>query len=179
MRNLDLQKRAQGRQTLSATLKDRHDTTVTLGHFEYLTVKSSNLTRMKKTILTVMTIASLTACNQSKTENQNVMTEQKQTVGLVEITTFKLNNGVSSADFVKSAEQMQADFLKRQEGFIKRTLTQSGDTLWTDIVYWKNKESHSQAMQLAEKTEAVIPFMEKIDFNSVKMNLTNPMLNNE
>jgi hypothetical protein len=74
---------------------------------------------------------------------------------------------------------MQADFLKSQEGFIKRTLTQSGDTLWTDIVYWKNKESHSQAMQLAEKTEAVIPFMEKIDFNSVKMNLTNPMLNNE
>ncbi|MFN8437818.1 MAG: hypothetical protein U0V72_09270 [Cytophagales bacterium] len=134
---------------------------------------------MKKTILTVMTIASLTACNQSKTENHNVMTEQKQTVGLVEITTFKLNNGVSSTDFVKSAEQMQNDFLKRQEGFIKRTLTQSGDTLWTDIVYWTNKENHSQAMKLAEKTEAVIPFMEKIDFNSVKMDLTNPMLNNE
>ena len=107
------------------------------------------------------------------------VTGQKQTVGLVEITTFKLNNGVSSADFVKSAEQMQNDFLKRQEGFIKRTLTQLGDTLWTDIVYWTNKESHSHAMKLAEKTEAVIPFMEKIDFNSVKMDLTNPMLNNE
>ena len=74
---------------------------------------------------------------------------------------------------------MQTDFLKNQDGFIKRTLTQSGDTLWTDIVYQANKESHSKAMQLAEKTEAVIPFMEKIDFNSVKMNLTNPMLNNE
>jgi hypothetical protein len=134
---------------------------------------------MKKTILTVMSIASLTACNQSKTENQNVMNEQKQAVGLVEITTFKLNTGVSNADFVKSAEQMQNDFLKKQEGFIKRTLAQSGDTLWTDIVYWTNKESQSQAMQLAEKTEAVIPFMEKIDFNSVRMNLSNPMLNNE
>jgi hypothetical protein len=98
---------------------------------------------------------------------------------MVEITTFKLNNGVSSADFVKSAEQMQNDFLKRQEGFINRTLTHSGDTLWTDIVYWTNKDSHSQAMQIAEKTEAVIPFMEKIDFKSVIMNLTNPMLNNE
>ena len=134
---------------------------------------------MKKTILTVMTFVSLSACNQSRTENQNVLTEQKQTVGIVEITTFKLNNGVSSDDFVNSAEQMQTDFLKNQDGFIKRTLTQSGDTLWTDIVYWANKESHSKAMQLAEKTEAVIPFMEKIDFNSVKMNLTNPMLNNE
>lgn len=134
---------------------------------------------MKKTILTVMTIASLTACNQSKTENHNVMTEQKQTVGLVEITTFKLNNGVSSADFVKSAEQLENDFLKRQEGFIKRTLTQSGDTLWTDIVYWTNKESHSQAMKLGEKTEAGISFLKKIDLNSVKMDLTNPMLNNE
>ena len=134
---------------------------------------------MKKTILTVMSIASLTACNQSKTENQNVMNEEKQVVGLVEITTFKLNTGVSNADFVKSAEQMQKDFLKKQEGFIKRTLAQSGDTLWTDIVYWTNKDSQSQTMQLAEKTEAVIPFMEKIDFNSVRMNLSNPMLNNE
>jgi hypothetical protein len=134
---------------------------------------------MKKTILTVIAIASFMSCNQSKLENQNVMTEQKQTVGMVEITTFKLNNGVSSADFVKSAEQMQNAFLKRQEGFIKRTLTKSGDTLWTDIVYWTNKESQGKAMQLAEKAEAVILFMEKIDFNSVKMNLTNPMLNNE
>jgi len=33
-------------------------------------------------------------------------------------------------------------------------------------------------MNLAEKTEAVIPFMEIIDINSVKMDLTNPMLNN-
>jgi hypothetical protein len=34
-------------------------------------------------------------------------------------------------------------------------------------------------MQLAEKSEAVIPFMEKIDFNSVKMNLTNPVPKDE
>lgn len=47
---------------------------------------------MKKTILTVMTIASLTACN------------KKKRVGMIEMTTFKLNDGVSSADFVKSAE---------------------------------------------------------------------------
>jgi heme-degrading monooxygenase HmoA len=159
--------------------EDLQDTTVTPRHLEYLTVKISNLIRMKKKILTVMTITSLTACNQSKTKDNKVISEEKKTLGMVEITTFKLKNSISNADFIKSAEQMQNDFLKRQEGFIKRTLTQSGDSLWTDIVYWKSKESHNKAMQLAEKTEAVVPFMEKIDFSSVKMNLTNPILDKE
>jgi hypothetical protein len=134
---------------------------------------------MKKVILTVLTIATLTSCNQSKQESQEKMEIKKPTANLVELTTFKLNIGISNDDFVKSATQMQKDFLEQQKGFIKRTLTVSGDTLWTDIVYWENPESHSNAMQIAEKSEKVIPFMEKIDFSSVKMNLAKPMCTNE
>lgn len=132
---------------------------------------------MKHVILTILTVVTLNSCNQSKNQTQKEM--DKQSVGLVELTTFKINKGVSGADFVKSAEQMQSDFLEKQNGFIKRTLTVSGDTLWTDIVYWENPESQNKAMQIAEKSPEVMPFMEKIDFNSVKMNLTTPMFSKE
>lgn len=126
-----------------------------------------------------MTIAVLNACNQSKSETQNKMEETKPKTGLIELTTFKLNKGVESSDFVKSAEQMQKDFLAQQKGFIKRTLKNSADTLWTDIVYWENAELQSKAMKLAEKSTQIMPFMEKIDFSSVKMTLTKPMFTTE
>jgi hypothetical protein len=107
------------------------------------------------------------------------MKETKPKTGLIELTTFKLNKRVESSDFVKSAEQMQKNFLTQQKGFIKRTLTNSGDTLWTDIVYWENEEVQSNAMKLAEKSTQIIPFMEKIDFNSVRMTLAKPQFSTE
>jgi hypothetical protein len=134
---------------------------------------------MRKNILAAIALIALVACNQPKNEPTKEMNKKSQIAGLVEITTFKLNKAIASDDFMKVAEQMQTDFLKNQKGFIKRTLTVSGDTLWTDIVYWENMESHSQAMQIAEKSTAVAPFFEKIDFSSVKMNVTKPMLSNE
>ncbi len=132
---------------------------------------------MKRTVLTVISIALFCACNPSK--NETKMEQSNLKTGMIELTTFKINKGVTSADFVKSAEQMQKDFLSKQKGFIKRTLSQSGDTLWTDIVYWENEEMHGNALKLAEKTPQIMPFMEKIDFSSVKMTLTKPMFTTE
>jgi hypothetical protein len=110
------------------------------------------------------------SCNSSKKEVNN------QPVGCIEITSFKLNPGIAKADFLNSAHQMQVDFLKNQAGFIDRTLTLSGDSLWIDIVYWQNEDSQSKAMQLAEKTPSIMPFIEKINFNSIKMSLTKPQI---
>lgn len=101
---------------------------------------------------------------------------EQQTAGMVEITTFKLNQGVTRKDFEISARSMQKDFLEKQNGFIKRTLTVSEDSTWTDVVFWKDQESAEKTMKLSETSELVLPFMEKIDFNSVKMNLTTPVI---
>ncbi|MFM2268419.1 MAG: hypothetical protein RL757_1860 [Bacteroidota bacterium] len=135
---------------------------------------------MKKTVLTGLVLASLSACTNSNTDIQKKesMTVQNQPVGLVEITTFKLNAGVSNADFLAATAQMQKDFLSVQDGFIKRTLTVSADSSWTDIVSWKDENSHGNAMKIAEKSEKVVPFMTKIDFKSVKMTLAKPVFNN-
>jgi hypothetical protein len=104
------------------------------------------------------------------------MTMEQQMTGMMEITTFKLNQGVTEKDFEQSARAMQKDFLEKQNGFIKRTLTVSEDSVWTDIVFWKDQHSAQKTMKLAETSELVLPFMEKIDFNSVKVSPTTPVI---
>lgn len=130
---------------------------------------------MTKSILIGLATAFIMSCNPS-TQNKKEMTMEQQTVGMVEITTFKLNHGVTAKDFEKSARSMQKDFLEKQNGFIQRTLTVSEDSTWTDVVFWKDQESAQTTMKLSETSELVLPFMEKIDFNSVKLNLTTPVI---
>lgn len=101
---------------------------------------------------------------------------QKELIGMVEITTFTLNQGVTAEAFEQAAQAMQMAFLAKQAGFIKRTLTLSASGVWTDIVSWQDEASAKKAMQAAENTPEVMPFMEKIDFNSVKMDLTKPIV---
>lgn len=130
---------------------------------------------MNRIILIGLAMAIMTACNPS-TQNQKETTMNEKKTGMVEITTFKLNQGVAIKDFEQSARAMQKDFFEKQSGFIKRTLTISKDSIWTDVVFWQDQQSFEKTMRLAEKSELVLPFMEKIDFNSVKMNLTTPIL---
>ena len=130
---------------------------------------------MNRIILIGLATAFMMSCNPS-TQNKKEMIMEQQTVGMVEITTFKLKLGVTEKDFEQSARSMQKDFLEKQNGFIKRTLTVSEDSTWTDVVFWNDRESAEKTMKIAETSELVLPFMEKIDFNSVKMNLTTPVI---
>lgn len=130
---------------------------------------------MNRSILIGIATAFMMSCNPS-TQNKKEMTMEQQTVGMVEITTFKLNQGVTTKDFEQSARSMQKDFLEKQNGFMKRTLTVSEDSTWTDVVFWKDQQSAEKTMKLSETSDLVLPFMEKIDFNSVKMSLTTPVI---
>ena len=113
--------------------------------------------------------------NCSSTQNVNEMTGKSQ-AHTVELTSFQLNEGTDESAFVKVAEQMQAAFLNHQEGFGKRTLVIGADG-WTDVVYWQSPEAMKQAMQQAETAEEVAPFMQMINFSTVKMNLSEIRLN--
>lgn len=133
---------------------------------------------MNRTILIGLATAFILSCNPSTQNKKETTMEQKKT-GMVEITTFKLNQGVTAKDFEKSARAMQKGFLEKQNGFIKRTLTVSEDSIWTDVVSWKDQQSAEKTMKIAETSKLVLPFMEKIDFNSVKMSLTTPVISEE
>jgi chromatin remodeling complex protein RSC6 len=130
---------------------------------------------MKRIILIGQLTAIICACRPS-TQNQQETTILEKKVGMVEITTFKLNQNVAFKDFEESARSMQKEFLEKQSGFIKRTLTVSQDSIWTDIVFWNDELSQKKTAKLFETSELILPFIEKIDFNSVKMNLTSPVL---
>ncbi|MGF1637166.1 MAG: hypothetical protein ACFCUU_08845 [Cyclobacteriaceae bacterium] len=130
---------------------------------------------MNRLIFIGLLASLISACNPS-TQNHEKMNEPNYSTKVVEITNFSLHHGVSIEDFKNLATQMQAAFLSKQHGFVKRTLTISADSIWTDIVYWQDQQSFENAMKLAETSEEVLPFMEKIDFNSVKMNLTTPII---
>ncbi|MCC5814269.1 MAG: hypothetical protein JJT78_05895 [Leptospira sp.] len=97
-------------------------------------------------------------------------------VGMIEITSFKLNQNVSIETFTELANTMQKNFLLNQEGFITRNLTLSEDSTWIDIVYWENERSFELAMKKAESSEAVAPFIEKINIKTIKMTSTKPIL---
>jgi hypothetical protein len=130
---------------------------------------------MNRIILIGLAAAFMMSCNPSN-QKKKEMTMEQQMTGLMEITTFKLKHGVKEKDFEQSARAMQKDFLEKQNGFIKRTLTVSEDSIWTDVVFWKDQQSADKTMKLAETSELVVPFMEKIDFKSVKMSLTTPVI---
>lgn len=130
---------------------------------------------MTKLIFIGLAAAFFAACNPNTQNHQEMKTEFKAT-GMVEVTTFRLNEGVKPTDFEKAALAMQKAFLEKQKGFIKRTLCVSQDSLWTDIVHWQDQQSFENVSGLAEKSELVLPFIEKIDFTSVKMTLAKPIL---
>ena len=130
---------------------------------------------MNKAIFIALAAALLSACTPSPQQETGTAIEQQQ-AGIVEITTFKLNPDVSQADFEAAASTVQHTFLEQQNGFISRTLTVSQDGIWTDVVYWKDQQSVENTMKLSETSEVVLALMQLVDFNSVKMNLTTPVV---
>ncbi len=132
---------------------------------------------MKKTIVLLLPVV-LFACQQQNSRPENTFTAPL-IAEFVEITTFRLNPGIAEDVFLTAAEQMQRTFLNKQAGFVKRTLTYSADSVWVDIVYWKDQHSAEQAMQQAERSAEALPFMEKIDLSSIEMRWTSPKLTTE
>ncbi|MBY6137880.1 hypothetical protein KUV26_00345 [Leisingera daeponensis] len=56
---------------------------------------------------------------------------------VAEIVTFKLADGVSPADFTALMQRTEG-FVRAQNGFITRQLSQGEDGSWTDYVVWKD-----------------------------------------
>lgn len=123
-----------------------------------------------QTAFVITLIIGISSC--SNAQNSSKMTE----ITTVELTSFELIEGVDEDKFIEVANKMQSSFLNDQEGFVKRTLVK-GENGWTDIVYWKNHQSMQNAMKKAESSAEVAPFMQMINFESVKMNLSEIKMN--
>jgi hypothetical protein len=83
----------------------------------------------------------------------------------IELVRFRLQQGKTSADWLKANEKIN-DWIKLQPGFRFRSLSETEDGEWLDMVYW---ESLDAAKKAGEKFgEEVGPSCEPlIDMTSV------------
>jgi len=89
-----------------------------------------------------MLVSVLFSCNKNiKTEN----VDQSNKSQIIEYAPFVIKDSVSIEILLKSANDLQVNFLQKQVGFIKRELVKKSDNEFVDIVYWKSKEDAEKA----------------------------------
>lgn len=87
----------------------------------------------------------------------------------LEIAIYKIKEGVSDANFMRMSSEMEENFAKKQEGFIKRTFAKSESGDWVDVIYWETMSDATKASEAAMKSPACAPMFEVLDGSSVKM----------
>lgn len=66
---------------------------------------------------------------------------------VVEWAPFRVRPGVTTEALIAASDQLHADFLARQPGFVARELLRGPDEQWTDLVFWENRATAAAAMQ--------------------------------
>jgi len=87
---------------------------------------------------------------------------------VVEIVNFKLATGFTINDFLQSNEQMN-QFLQDQEGMLYRSLCETEQGEFIDIVYWDSMENAHKAQQAFYTSELCQAFAQCIDKESIKL----------
>lgn len=87
---------------------------------------------------------------------------------VIEVVAFKLNNGASEGDFLKTIPAT-AQFLDRMDGFIARRLSCDNEGNWLEHVEWESLAKAEMASKAFMKEESAMPMMQFIDKDSVKL----------
>lgn len=87
---------------------------------------------------------------------------------VVEAVLFETVEGVSDAQFLAAADQIQ-QWLAQQPGYIRRELAHTGAGQWLDLVSWRSlDDAHQAAAQLLHQPEAT-SFLALIREESIQM----------
>ena len=81
---------------------------------------------------------------------------------VIEVVTFKLNPGVSDADYV-AASQMTEDFVRGLPGFVARSLSKGEDGSWMDYVIWSDMTAAREAAATFPQADCTADMMRMID----------------
>ncbi|MBM7070379.1 hypothetical protein [Actibacterium sp. 188UL27-1] len=92
-----------------------------------------------------------------------------QTAQVVEVVEFRLAEGADQDKFMDAVDTLEASFLCNAPGYVSRTLTQSENGLWLDMVYWTSLDEALAAADAIILDESAIPFMQAIDPASINM----------
>ncbi len=87
---------------------------------------------------------------------------------VTELVTFRLLPGTDKAEFLKAVRATEAA-LVAQPGFLRRSLSQDGNGVWTDHVEWTDLASAEAAVGAMMQLKEFTTFMAFIDTSGVVM----------
>jgi hypothetical protein len=67
---------------------------------------------------------------------------------MIEVSKFRLADGISTEDFLKKNADFQQQFVYQQDGLVRRTVASGLDGEWVSITWWRSmKDARRSAMQ--------------------------------
>lgn len=76
---------------------------------------------------------------------------------------FRLRPGADEAALLAASERLQADFLARQEGFLRRQLVKGTDGAYVDLVWWRSMAAAEAAMRKAAESAVCAAYFTLMD----------------
>ena len=92
---------------------------------------------------------------------------------MIEITTFRLHEGIDAKTFAKLDEQLQTEFFYFQPGLQRRTTACSEDGEWASIIVWDSEACADAAIDKTEEFatfEHVLAMMDLMTIESCRYN---------
>jgi heme-degrading monooxygenase HmoA len=83
-------------------------------------------------------------------------------VSIVEVTTFRLADGVSDASFLALDRRVQTELVPNQPGFMRRTTARHGDD-WLVVTLWSTEEAASAYERAVESHPLQTAFIHAVE----------------
>ena len=88
---------------------------------------------------------------------------------IVEIATFKLQDGVTPDEFYVLDQAVESQHVSQQPGFISRESAVTEDNEWLAVVHWRSVEDAEASMASFADAPATADFMRKLDADTMSM----------
>lgn len=88
---------------------------------------------------------------------------------VIEVVTFKLKPGVTAAQFRLVDQEVEAQHVSKQPGFVSRESAAGENGEWLAIVHWRSAADADASMAGFEKAPAAAGFMASLDASTMRM----------
>jgi hypothetical protein len=76
---------------------------------------------------------------------------------------FRLRGGVSEEALVATSDDFEQQFVRRQDGIVRRILVKDGDTGYADIVFFRDAAAIDRVIEAEQNSEVCAAFFSIMD----------------
>jgi hypothetical protein len=87
---------------------------------------------------------------------------------VVEVTTFRLADGVSTDVFEDADKRFQCEFAYAQPGLVRRTVARTDDGDWLVVTLWRSPADADAALRRSGEDEAARRYLVLLESSSVR-----------